>query len=125
MLQAFLFLPRQVPNGARRRPVPSPEDARTEIRGHDLPRPGKRELLADVGHQRHEAGAFDGILDGALKGGAVAAAFAAEQFALAGAELFERLHVLVINERRPRASFFGAEPAAILSAPSELLANHR
>src|SRR5262249_42363573 len=32
---------------------------------------------------------------------------------------------LVVDERRPRAPFLGAETTAILSSPSELLANHR
>ena len=75
--------------------------------------------------QGHEARPFDGVLDSTLKGSAVAAAFAAEEFALAGAELLQGLHVFVIHERRPRTAFFGAEPAAIFPAPPELLANHR
>src|SRR5262249_54008263 len=72
----------------------------------------------------HEPGALDGVLDGALEGGAVAAALAAEELALAGAQLLERLHVLVIDERRPRAALLGAEPAAVFPSPPELLANH-
>src|SRR5262249_37662915 len=82
------------------------------------------ELFADVRHEGHEASAFDGVLDGALEGGAIAAALAAEQFALAGAELLERLHVLVIHECRPRAALLRAEPAAILAATTKLLTNH-
>src|SRR5437588_12427512 len=81
--------------------------------------------LADVGHQRHEARAFDRVLDGALEGGAVAAAFAAKEFALAGAELFEALNVLVIDEHGAGTPFFGAETTAVFTASSELLANHR
>src|SRR5205823_11594528 len=77
-----------------------------------------------VGHQRHEAGALDGVLDGALEGGAVATPLAAEQLALAGAELLERVDVLVVDEGRPRATLLRAEPAAILPTPPELLANH-
>src|SRR5262249_31946297 len=69
--------------------------------------------FADVGHQRHEARPFDGVLDRALEGGAVAAALAAEHLALAGAELLERLHVLVVHERRPRAACRRAETAAV------------
>src|SRR5262245_46186758 len=80
--------------------------------------------LADVGHQSHEAGALDGVLNGALEGGAVSAALAAEQLALAGAQLLERLHVLVVDERRPRAALFRAEPAAVFPSPTELLPNH-
>src|SRR3954454_18812453 len=80
--------------------------------------------LADIGHERHEAGPLDGVLDGALEGGAVAAALAAEQLALAGAQLLQGLHVLVIDERRPRAALLGAEPAAVLPTPPELLPNH-
>src|SRR5436190_140506 len=82
-------------------------------------------LLAHVGQQRHEAGAFDGVLDGALERGAIAAALAAEQLALAGAKLFEALHVLVIHEDGAWAALLGAKPAAILSASAEFLANHR
>src|SRR5439155_915857 len=59
-----------------------------------------------------------------LEGGAVAGPLAAKQFTLAGAELLESLHVLVIDERGPRASFFGAKPASILPAATELLPNH-
>jgi hypothetical protein len=84
----------------------------------------RRALLADVGHQRHEARPLDGVLDSALEGGAIAAAFAAKQLALGSAKFFESLHVFIIHEGRPRTSFFGAKPATILPAPSELLANH-
>src|SRR5262249_23752404 len=86
---------------------------------------GRGTLLADVGHQRHEAGPLDGVLDDALGAVAVAAELAAEELARAGAELLQRLHVLVIDESRPGTTFFGAEPAAILPAPPELLADHR
>ena len=84
-----------------------------------------RGLLADVGQQGHEAGALDGVLDGALEGGAVAAPLPRKHLALAGAELFERLHILVVDERRPRTPFLGAETTAIFPSPSKLLANHR
>src|SRR5262249_53415412 len=80
--------------------------------------------LADVRHQRHEARSLHSVLDRALKRGAVAAALAAEHLALTGAELLERLHVLVVDEGRPRAAFLGAEAAAILAAAPEFLANH-
>ena len=56
--------------------------------------------------------------------GSVARTFAAEQLALAGAHLLEAGHVLVIHERRPRATFLGAKAATILAAPTQLLANH-
>jgi hypothetical protein len=76
------------------------------------------DLLSDVGHQSHEAGSLDGVFDRALESRAGAAPFLAVQLALAGAELFETLHVLVIDIGRPRAAFFGAEPAAVFpSAP--------
>src|SRR4051794_40281513 len=82
-------------------------------------------LLADVGQQRHEARPLDGVFDRPLKGRAVAAALAAEELALAGAKLLEALHVSVIDEHGARAAVLGAEPAAILPTPTELLANHR
>src|SRR5258707_11377673 len=81
--------------------------------------------LADVWHQGHEAGALDGVLDGALERGAVAAALAAEDLTLAGAELFQCLHVLVIDERGARATLFRTETAAVLPALAKLFANHR
>ena len=81
-------------------------------------------LLADVWHQGHESSAFDGVLHGALEGGAIAAALAAEELTLAGAELLERLYVLVVDEGWSRAAFLGAKPAAILPASTELLSNH-
>jgi len=80
--------------------------------------------LADVGHQRHEACSLDGVFDGALESGAVTAALAAEQLALGGAELFKSLNVFIVHKGWPWTSFFGTEPAAILPAPSEFLANH-
>src|SRR5579872_5222820 len=85
---------------------------------------GRSALLADVGQQSHEAGPLDGVLDGALEGGAVAGALAAEHLALAGAELLQGRHVFVIDEGRPRTTLFGAEPAAVLATPPELLPNH-
>src|SRR5438876_4692988 len=54
-------------------------------------------LLADVWHQRHKPGPLDGGATGPLKGGAVAAALAAEELALAGTELLQARHVLVID----------------------------
>src|SRR5262245_24417401 len=82
------------------------------------------ELLADVGHQGHEAGPLDGQARRPLKRGAVARALAAEQLTLAGAHLLERLNVLVIHKGRPRAAFLRAEPAAALAAFPKLLPNH-
>ena len=81
-------------------------------------------LFPNVGHEGHEAGSFDGVLDGALKGGAVAAAFAAEKLALAGAHLLHALHVFVIDECRAGAAFLGAKTATIFPATSKFLANH-
>src|SRR5206468_8631157 len=105
-----------------------PGAPRAAQRRGGAPGPGRRPAgrsFADVGHQRHEAGALDGVLDGPLEGGAVAAPLAAEQLALAGAELFQGLHILVIHKSRPWAALLGAEAAAILPAPSQFLANHR
>ena len=82
-------------------------------------------LLTDIGQERHEARPLDGVLDGSLEGGAVAAALAAEELALAGAEFLESRHVFVIDERGPGAAFLGAEAAAVLTAASELFPNHR
>ena len=71
---------------------------------------------------------LDGVLDRSLERGTVAGAFAAEEFALAGAHLLEALHVLVIDERgrgqlsfvqkrhrflRPRPSFLRTIPIPI------------
>src|SRR5262249_56887599 len=67
----------------------------------------------------------DRVLDGALEGGAVAAALAAEELPLAGTHLLEALHVLVIDEGRPRAAFLRAEPAAVFAPPPGLFADHR
>src|SRR5437879_4913021 len=89
-----------------------------------LTRSVRSTLLADVRHQRHEAGPLDRVLDRALEGGAVAAAFTAKELALAGAHLLHALHVFIIDKRGPRAAFLGAEPAPILAATSKLLANH-
>jgi hypothetical protein len=73
-------------------------------------------LLADVGQQRHEAGALDRVLHRPLERGAVAAALAAKEFALAGAHFLQALHVFVIDEGRSRATFLGAETATILAS---------
>src|SRR5262249_19200006 len=84
-----------------------------------------RRLFADVRRQGAEAGPLYGRLYGPLEGRAVAAALAAEQLPLTGAELLEALHVLVVHERRPRTAFLGAEPAAVFAPSPELLADHR
>ena len=75
------------------------------------------ELLPNIRHQGHEAGALDGIFDSALEGSAGAAPLLAVQLALAGAELLEPLDILVIHVGRPRAALFGAEPTPIFSSP--------
>src|SRR5262249_11523269 len=85
-------------------------------------RPGG--LLAAGGQQGHEPGPLQRRGGGPLEGGAVAGALAAEQLALAGAELLEALHVLVVHERRPRAAVLRAEAAAVLAAPAQFLTNH-
>jgi hypothetical protein len=74
-------------------------------------------LLPNIGQECHVASAFDGVFDRSLEGGAGAAPLFAVQFALAGAELFETLHVFVIYIGRPRAALFGAKPATIFSPP--------
>ncbi len=81
-------------------------------------------MLADIGQQGHEAGSFDRVLDGALECGAVATALAAEHLALTGDHLLETLNVLVIDERRPRATFLRAESATVLAAATQLLPDH-
>src|SRR5262245_40173288 len=94
-------------------------------KGTGSARPGGRaEAVPDVGQQGHEAGALDGVGDGALGGGAAAGALAAEQLAHAAAHLLEQPHVLVVHERGARAARLRAEPAAApLGAP--VLLPHR
>src|SRR2546427_8413543 len=82
------------------------------------------DLFANVWQQRHEARSFDGVLDGALKRGAVAAALAAEELALAGAHLLQAGDVFVVHEGGTRAAFLRAKAAAILAAATKLLVNH-
>src|SRR5258708_34133861 len=82
-------------------------------------------LFPHIRHQSHEPRPLDGVLDSALEGGAVAAALAAENLALVRAQFLERLHVLVIDERRPRTALARAKPAAILPTSSKLLTDHR
>src|SRR5947209_6965855 len=81
-------------------------------------------LLADIREQGHEASAFDCHFDRALKRRAIAAALTAEELALASAHLLQTLHVLIIDKRRPRTAFLGAEPTAVFPTPPELLADH-
>src|SRR3954469_20891426 len=81
--------------------------------------------LADVRQQGHEPGPLQGGGDGPLEGGAVAGPLAAEELALAGAELLEALHVLEVDERRPRAALFRAEAAPVLATAAQFLADHR
>src|SRR5689334_11771527 len=78
-------------------------------------------LLADVGEQGHDAGAFDGLADGTLVGGAEAATLAAEHAALSGAELLQAADVLVVNEGGTGAALGGAEPALLLRCRGSLL----
>src|SRR5205823_4544886 len=86
--------------------------------------PGAGPSLADVGHQRHEAGPLDGVLDRPLEGGAGAGALAAHPLALVVAQLLQGHHVLVIDGRGPRAALLGAEAAAVLPVAAEFLADH-
>src|SRR3990172_4269694 len=70
--------------------------------------------LSNIRQQRHEPRPLDRRLDGALKRRAVSAPLPTEKLSLARAELFQRLHVLVIDIRRPRTPVRGAEPATAL-----------
>src|SRR3954447_11295604 len=88
------------------------------------PRVSRRRSLADVGDQRHEPGALDGVAGRPLEGRAVAAPLPGEHLALVGAELLEEPDVLVIDIRRARAAFRGAEPATILPVSTEFLPRH-
>src|SRR5438874_123648 len=81
-------------------------------------------LFADVGQQGHETSPFQRRGARPLKRGTIARTLAAEQFALAGAELLHALHVLIIDESRPRAAFLRAKAAAVLAAFAEFLTNH-
>ena len=80
--------------------------------------------FANVGQQAHEPRPLDGVLHGPLKGSAIAAALPAENLPLAGAQFLKPWHVLVIHVGRPRAAFFGAEPAAVFSPPPKFLSDH-
>src|SRR2546423_1497128 len=86
--------------------------------------PAPRPSVADVRQQAHEPRPLDGVLDGPLIPGTVAAALAAEHLALRVAELLQRLHVLVVHESRPGTAFLRAKAAAILTATTQFLANH-
>src|SRR5271156_3405092 len=83
-----------------------------------------RNLFAHVRHQRHEPCPLDGVFYRTLESCAVAAALPAKELALAGAHLLQALHVLIVDERRPRATFFGAKPTTIFASTTQLLANH-
>src|SRR5689334_9733571 len=114
--------------GSRPYPLPGPDVEQVESERPARSGPAARGempvLLADVRQQAHEPGPLDRRGQGPLVGGAGAGALAAEQLALAGAHLLQIGHVLVIDEGRPRAALFGAEPAAVLLVPSQLLADH-
>src|SRR4051795_3609080 len=81
-------------------------------------------LLAHVGDQGHEPGPLDGIARCPLERRAVAAPLSGEHLALVGAELLEQADVLVIDVRRTRAAFRGAEPAAILPVSTKSFPRH-
>ena len=76
------------------------------------------DLFSNIRQERHKAGAFDGVLDGALKGGAGTASLPAIQLALARAQLFQPLDVFVIDIGRPGTAFFGAKSTAIFPPSS-------
>src|SRR5262245_46735414 len=69
-----------------------------------------RGLFSHVRHQPHVPRSLDGDADGTLESRAGAGALAAKELALAGAELLQTLHVLVINEHRPGTAILGAKP---------------
>jgi hypothetical protein len=81
-------------------------------------------LFADVGQQTHKAGPLDGGAQRSLIRGTGAGTLTAEQFALIAAHLFEIANIFEVNERRTRATFFGAKAAATLLIPSQLFADH-
>lgn len=80
-----------------------------------------RRLLAHIGKEPHEPGSLDGIRGRSLKRRAEPAALATEQLTLAGNQLLQVSHVLVVDERRPRASFLRTEPAPAPAVTFEFL----
>src|SRR4051794_38116876 len=80
--------------------------------------------LARVGQERHEPGALDSVLNGALESGAVPAALAAHELALGRGQLLQDVNALVVHEGRPWAALLGAKTTAILPAPALLLHHH-
>jgi len=88
---------------------------------------GTSGLLASFAYIRHEpqeTGPLDRRADRPLEGRAGSTALPAEEFALAGAELLQALHVLVVNEHRAGAAFFGAKATTVFAAAAELFPNH-
>ena len=73
------------------------------------------DLFSDIRQERHEAGAFDGVLDGALECGTRAAPLPAIQLALAGAQFLQPLHVLVIHIGRPGTALLRAKSTTIFT----------
>jgi hypothetical protein len=63
-------------------------------------------LLAHVGNQRHEAGAFDRFGHRMLADGGASAFAAAQDFSLAIGKLFQQFHVFVIDIHGMRALTF-------------------
>src|SRR4051812_41452310 len=80
--------------------------------------------LAHVGDQGHEPRPLDRVARRALERGAVAAALAREHLALIGAQLLQESDVLVIDIGGTRATFRGAEPAAVLPVPTKFFPRH-
>jgi hypothetical protein len=85
-------------------------------------RPGL--LFAHVGQKTHKPSPFDGITHSPLEGRAESTPLPAEHFALAGDQLFEVAHILVIDERWTGAAVLRAEPASVFAVLTQLLPHH-
>src|SRR5207302_1767247 len=78
-----------------------------------------------VGNQGHESRALHGVARRALERRAIAAPLAGEHLALVGAKLLQQADVLVIDVRRTRAAFRGAEPTTILPVTTKTFPRHK
>ena len=75
----------------------------------------QRKSVADVGHQRHETRAFDGGGDSVLADGRATGLAAANDFALATGQFFEKLDVFVIDKERMRPLPFNFQRVLFLN----------
>lgn len=80
----------------------------------------RRNSVADVRHQSHEARAFDGGGDGVLADGGATGLAAADDFALTARQLFEEFDVFVVDEHRARTFAVDAQRIAFLAADLRL-----